>query len=296
MITQGIDPFFKNLIMKKTVLFLTAIILGIPVMSFAQESEIIQENELYLISDSSGIDANWNFANIDLDDFPNTLDSDLVQLLNPKTVYDAQTSWLLNTPIIGELPTKSFTEDDMTLQLVGNYQATLEGSGSLNIPNDTFLLVDKVKYTETYFLLFEGDTLANYTNIYFSFFNATTKHKVFETFKKVRSLSGNTNWVFYGVSSCVSCFNSGNPPDIELLITPNPSSANSVVTYNLWNNANVSISITNQLSTVNDVLFSGLNSEGSNSITVPVQNYATGLYNINVMVNNVSYSVPLIIQ
>jgi Secretion system C-terminal sorting domain len=266
---------------------------------FAQtinETPNILEDSIYSLADSVGNGINWNFDSFDLNNYPNTSDSDLVQRLNPKTLYVSQNEWLTGTTLTGALPTKEYSEDGLTLSLVGSYSVTKEGSGAITIPGQTFENVDKIKWVENYLMLFEGDTLATYSNTYFSYFKQNTKHKVFEVFKKQRSLGGNTNFVFYGVSDCITCPNNGALPDIDLLMNPNPASNETTISYNLWKNSTVNITITNQAGNVNNVLYSAQDGEGENSHTFLMQNYVTGLYTIHVTIDDVSYSLNLIVQ
>lgn len=266
---------------------------------FAQpinETPNFSEDPIYVLADSSGTVINWDFISFDLNAYPNTSDSDLVQRQNPKTIYLNQPDWLTGTTLTGSLPIKEYSQDGLTLSLVGTYSATKEGFGTITIPGHTFANVDKIKWVENYLMLFEGDTLATYSNTYFSYFKQNTKHKVFEVFKKQRSLGGNTNFVFYGVSDCITCSSNGTLPDIDLVMNPNPASSETTISYNLWKNSTVSITITNQAGNVNNELYTGQDNEGVNSHTFLMQNYVTGLYTIHVTIDDVSYSLNLIVQ
>lgn len=242
----------------------------------------------------------WNYSSLNFSNYPNTSDIDLRTVQNIQLLITQNSSLLLNDTIYGEIPATELMDGGLTFSIVGNYIYTPGKQGDLLLTSDTLPDVKQVIYTENYFLLHENDslgfdTIAYYTNTYYSFINSSSNERVFEVFNKKRSLKGQTNWEFNGISFCLPCINTNAIPDIQLDLTPNPTSDFTMISFTLPLSSEVTISISNQSNTVNEVLLSDLINEGYNEFQFMTQDYVIGSYTITITTSNGVYSKTLVI-
>lgn len=258
-----------------------------------EDHPVVSMDPLFETSAQKGDRVVWDFSRTRYDAYPNTTEQDLSQLKDPATVYTSQ-QWDLDGRTEGRLPVSRFSQDGLNLELAGNFDAVLEGKGTLVTATDTFE-VDKFKWTEHYSMVLDSDTLVKYTATYFSFFDKNTGYKVWETFRKQRALKGDLNWLYYGISRCINCLGRVDAPDISLALTPNPANDQVNVSYNLLQDSEILISLVDQAGTKNELLFSGNNDAGRHSMAFPVTNYSLGFYTIWVSVSGAVYSKSLLI-
>ncbi|MBI3234107.1 MAG: hypothetical protein HYZ42_08695 [Bacteroidetes bacterium] len=57
------------------------------------------------------------------------------------------------------------------------------------------------------------------------------------------------------MSDCIPGAIKGALPDLDLVMNPNPATNETTISYNLWKNSNVNITITNQAGNVNNVVY-----------------------------------------
>ena len=237
----------------------------------------------------------WDYTMLDFDNYPNTLDVDLKQIQDVSQIYQANNFTPENDTVYGDLPILNLTEDGVNFNIIGKYSFTKGPRGNLLLANDTLQNLEKINYTETYFLMYLSDTLASYESTYFSFFDFNSKKLIFEIFEKNKSLKGDLSWIYYGISNCAVCLNKGNQTNININCSPNPSYDNSIISFDLPIGTDITISLTNQDNTVNKTLYTGKANNGHNEYQFSTKSYTTGSYTLTVITSNGKYTTSLII-
>lgn len=268
----------------------------------SETPHVQKEDTLYCISKKSGFNETWDFSGIVFSNYQNTHDSDLVEQKDHYQLYSNFQYSSIGDNSSGQITTRTFTQDSVTIILSGGYKIIYEGDNTLKIPGQTYNNVDKVKVLESYYLTIYSDTLARYTNTYFIYFKKGSKQRLLVTFNKKRLLKGNLGWEYDGISYCSVSNGNGNgngtnnPASIQMLLNPNPASNNTTVSYSLTNAANVTIQVTNQSGTVNNTIFSGNRPAGQSQKNIALQQYQSGLYTVKLTADGNVFTLPLIIQ
>jgi hypothetical protein len=285
----------------KKISFYAAIFACLPL--FGQQCDSPHEkiiDTIIKISMLNNDNSTWNYTGISFPEYPNTTSIDLKKIQNVKDLITQNSTLQLNDSIVGELPSVDIVDGNLSFRIEGNYQLKRGRQGNLMLTNDTLTTVNQYIYTENYFLLHENDsmgidTVAYYSNTYYSFLNLSTTETVFEVFNKKRWLKGQTNWEFDGISICSSCLNNLTPPAIYLNLSPNPTSEFTIISFTLTSPLEISISMSNLTNTVNEILYTGLATEGLNEFQLTTQNYSAGNYTLTVSTPFGQYSTSLII-
>lgn len=175
-------------------------------------------------------------------------------------------------------------------------ESTLIPLGNFHLvkDNDTLKNLTKVFVLEKYYLHDDSqDTIAQYTNNYYCFTKSDGTID-FEVFEKTRVMKSGLTETFVGIG--LNDFEQGTS-SINLALNPNPATTSNVnINFTLPSYGEVSITISNQIGTVNDLVFSSQLSNGFQSIPVNITNYTGGNYEISVYYNNQIYSQTLIKQ
>lgn len=79
-------------------------------------------------------------------------------------------------------------------------------------------------------------------------------------------------------------------------ISPNPANNVATLSYNLVNPANIKIELTNQIGTINDIIFNGNKSGGPQQKVFNLNQYQSGVYTVKLTVDGTIFSQALIIQ
>jgi hypothetical protein len=232
-----------------------------------------------------------NFNSIDWKDYPNTTEFDFSRMTPLSKLQSAVSeSWV--TP--EDLPISIIDIDDETYTIEGTVSPTSTKTQKIILGNSTYMTT-RVEFKEEYKLLNNGSTLATYTSHYYSYFDSS--QLVFEVFTKWQDLGDDLSQFYEGISFNIED-KSQQQNDISLILNPNPSNgANQVLAnFNLWANGFTTVSISNQLSTFNRVVYSGDLQSGSNSIPIPIRDFQSGIYVVTVLFNGQMFSSNLIIQ
>lgn len=230
----------------------------------------------------------YNLTAFDLSDFPQNTEFDLTRKTDP---YLAGNSLLENDSIAGIISNTNFVYEGLTYNFSGTYNLIKKQTSSLIFNNDTIINVRPYVLKEKYFLLHDLDTIANYNNVYYTFYSNDSSSLVMNVFEKNRTLKGDLNNNYIGFEQV----NSSSNNNINLILTPNPAVDFFNAAFQLWADGEVSISITNQDGSVDDLLFLDNLTNGTNQIDLPVTGYMTGTYTISVFYNNLIFSSQLII-
>lgn len=284
--------------MKKIIFLISSLI---TISTYAQESNvIIKEDTIIKKSKPFGLSENWDFSDIIFSNYPNTNDSDLVRLKDPISVYTNQIFNTIGDSITQPLVQKSFTQQNITITRSGYYTAIYEGQGTVKIPGQTFTNSEKIKIIERYNFKFSNDSVpvASYINTYYTFFNKTTHNHLISVFQKKRLLKSNIGDEIIGIGYSIIGGNNSNftSSNVQMNLNPNPANNVTTVNYNLVNSANVKIELSNQLGTINNIIFSGNKPAGNNQKTIPLNQYQSGLYNVKLTIDGNVFSQSLIIQ
>ncbi len=230
----------------------------------------------------------YNLNAFDLSDFPQNTDFDLTRKTDP---YLAGNSLLDNDSIDGIISNTNFVYEGLTYNFSGTYKLYKKQSGSLILNSDTLQNVRPYVLKENYFLIYNLDTVVNYKNNYYTFYSNDSSTMILNVFEKNRTLKGDLNNNYIGFEQV----NSSSNNNINLILTPNPAVDFFNAAFQLWADGEVSISITNQDGSVDDLLFLDNLTNGTNQIDLPLTGYMPGIYTISVFYNNLIFTSQLII-
>ena len=188
----------------------------------------------------------------------------------------------------------SINVDNVNYHFTGNAIVIPICSETLIHNEDTLPNLRKLNLIENYFLLDDmNDTVATYNNEYYCFVDQSgVVH--FEIYDKRRTIKNIQTESFVGVG--VNDFMQQSS-SIGLFLNPNPNSTTLVTAnFSLPVSGNINISISNQIGTINDLIYSSNLSAGTNSVPLDISNYPSGSYGITVYYNYQNYSQTLIKQ
>ena len=188
----------------------------------------------------------------------------------------------------------SVNVDNVNYYFTGN--ATIIPLGTVTVINsqDTLYNLSKLNLIEDYFLVdSSNDTIATYKNKYYCFVDQSGILHL-EIFDKRRTIKNRQTESFLGIG--VNDFTS-QLSSIGLSLNPNPNSTTTVVaSFSLPTSGLINISISNQVGTINDLIYSSNQSNGAHSVLLDISNYPSGYYEIIVNYNFQNFSQTLIKQ
>lgn len=195
--------------------------------------------------------------------------------------------------IHGEI-SNSFTYENDIYQIIGEYDFTKKGVGNLTLGTQNYTNAKLSKLVETYIVQMDTIVYCNFICEYYTFFD-NSGHKIFEVFKKQRGFyDSQIGEERIGISYNINDITNGQ--NLSLNCSPNPAIDNTNVSFELPNDGNVSVKISNSSSSINHTIFQGNLSKGLNVIPIYLYNTPTVSYSISVVYNNQQYSTNLIKQ
>lgn len=188
----------------------------------------------------------------------------------------------------------SFTYENETYQILGEYDFTKKGVGNLTLGTQNYTNAKLSKLVETYIVQMDTIVYCSFICEYYTFFN-NSGQKILEVFKKTRTFyDSQIGEERIGISYNVNDITNGQ--NLSLNCSPNPAIDNTSVSFELPNDGNVSVKISNSSGTINHTIFQGNLSKGINVIPVYLYNTPTDSYAISVLYNNQQYSTNLVKQ
>jgi len=275
--------------------------LFISLRSMAQVVEhapIARTDTIISIAQVNGQSQLWDFSSLNFNAYPNTTDSDLVNIIDPALVYSNSNLNALNDSITESLTEKLYVEKDIEMRRRGNYSMKIEGSGTLKTGGMFQTNIKKVKLVERCFCILRKDTGLQYVNTYYLFFKEDTKELLLSVFNKKRTLMPFYGSEFNGVAyhKPAPLLNSRDQNPLQLVLSPNPAATQTELSYTLINHAHVTIELSNLTNTVNTVIYNGDKRAGINHTSIALKAYPTGLYVVKVTVSGNVYATTLIIN
>ncbi|MDR0802822.1 hypothetical protein [Fluviicola sp.] len=232
-----------------------------------------------------------DFNSVNWNDYPNTTGFDLSRITPLSWLQDAAAgSW------------SDFRDLPLTILEIDGEPCSMEGIVKLVSVQDQDIVLGEItvkkakrlEIEEQYTLSMNGNTLAAYNNHYFAYFDGAGL--IFEVFSKQQDLGAGLGQAYEGIS-----FNIEDPAqqqDIHLVLTPNPCQRGNKpqANFDLWADGYVSVSISDQLSQFNKVVFGGNLLKDSNSVIISAEDYPAGIYVVSVLFQGQVFSANLIIQ
>ncbi len=233
-----------------------------------------------------------DFNSVTWSNYPNTTEFDFSRM-TPLAKLQAGISLSWNT--LEEIPVSIIDIDGETVTLEGKTTPISVKDQKIVLGHNTYQ-TKRIEFKEEYQLIYNGTAIASYTNTYYSYFDRDVL--IFEVFTKQQTFEDDLGLgQFYnGISYNIEDDHQNNT--IHLILNPNPSSNQTQIqaNFDLWNDGYTVVSISNQLSTFNRVVYSGNLLHGANSVTVPIKDFPAGNYIVSVLFQGQFFSTNLIIQ
>jgi hypothetical protein len=255
----------------------------------------------------AGLNAQWdlrevNFAAYEQQHFEDTL---MNTRINPSTLRDYSTAY--GETLSEDLPYKSYTGEQYQVDTKGSYSISTDAVGTLIIGESTYHNLKRIHVREKHSFVcsvgctgIEADTAFIIIDSYYWFTSDTSRVPIL-TFRET------TNMFAVGLSMFYQELYIGNESSsfdyeafkelVNLQISPNPANSGNInISYNLPEDADISIALSNSLTGYNAGLLSTQQQAGIHSLSYNIDPYQTGVYLIRLTIDGVIVSMNLVIS
>ncbi len=276
-------------------IFISSVIVGtVTFFSFSQENnEVNYSNQTPihpLLVPPLNSQTNWDYSFVSSTSSEYSLNLDVSFNANSNVEYlESGASDSIHSAI-----SNSFTYENDTYQIIGDYDFLKKGVGTLTLGSQTYSNAKLSKLVETYIVQMDTIVFCHFTCEYYTFYD-NGGQKIFEVYSKRRSFY-DTQLEEQRIGVSFNINDITNAQNLSLNCSPNPAVDNTNVSFELPTDGEVIIKISNTSGLLNHTVFQGNLNKGINVIPIYLYNNLTDTFSISVLYNNQQYSTNLIKQ
>ncbi len=246
----------------------------------------------------SKANTSWDLSQVELNNylFPEMEDPTMHTYLSPSNIQ----SYPLNygDSVLENNVQILYDDEGGAITQKSKYLINRDAIGSIKFADSVYQNVKRIRVQEKHKLFCGGDcapddvdTVLLIIDAYYWFTSDTASKPVFSYLELRKVFAEGLNEYYSGITLYPSSSNGFNVNAfrelLNLRVTPNPAAGNISISYVLPSNTQTTVSINNNLNTVNQTIFNGQQSSGQQTINFNVDGFASGIYNINLLVNGI---------